>query len=42
MTGVSELIFNANADQIYSGTFGGTVHLWDLATRKEVGKLQGH
>ena len=42
MTGVSELAFSSTAEQIYSGTMGGTVHVWDLSTRKEVGKLQGH
>jgi WD40 repeat protein len=42
MTGVSELTFSANAEQIYSGTVGGTAHIWDLTTSKEVAKLQGH
>ena len=42
MTGISELIFNQNAEQIFSGTFGGTIHLWDLSTSKEITKLQGH
>jgi WD40 repeat protein len=39
---VSELAFSATAEQIFAGTFGGTVHIWDLATKKEVAKLQGH
>lgn len=38
-TAVSELIFNYNAEQIFSGTLGGTVHQWDLATKKELAKL---
>jgi hypothetical protein len=33
------LAFSSNAEQIYAGTFGGTVHLWDLATKREVAKL---
>ena len=39
---VSELCFSSNAEQIYAGTDGGTVHIWDLATKKELAKLQGH
>jgi hypothetical protein len=39
MTGVSELAFSASAEQIFSGTFGGTVHMWDLSTRKEIAKF---
>ena len=39
MTAVSELIFSSTAEQIFSGTFGGTVHMWDLTTKKEVAKL---
>ena len=42
MTGVSELAFSSTAEQIFAGTFGGTVHMWDLATKKEMAKLQGH
>lgn len=42
MTGVSELSFSSTAEQIYSGTVGGTVHMWDLETKKEIMKFQGH
>ena len=39
---MSELTFTANAEQIVSGTMGGTVHVWDLASKKESAKLVGH
>lgn len=39
---MSELAFSGNAEQIYAGTFAGTVHIWDLATKRELAKLQGH
>lgn len=39
---VSELSFSYNAEQIYAGTYGGTVHIWELNTKKEIAKLQGH
>ena len=42
MTGVSELTFDYAAEQIYSGTVGGTVHLWDLSKKAEIAKLLGH
>eukprot|EP00347_Sterkiella_histriomuscorum_P009360 403341515 len=41
-TGVSELQFSGTAEQIYAGTFGGTIHVWDLASKREIAKLQGH
>ena len=42
MTGVTELTFSSNAEQIFSGTVGGTVHMWDLETKKEMIKFLGH
>ena len=41
-TGVSELSFCARADYIFSGTVGGTVHMWDIAKRTDTVKLLGH
>jgi WD40 repeat protein len=41
-TGVSELSFCARADFIFSGTVGGTVHMWDIAKRTDTVKLLGH
>lgn len=39
---MSELAFSSSAEQIFAGTYGGTVHIWDLATKKELAKLVGH
>ncbi len=39
LTGVSELTFCPRAEYIFSGTQGGTVHMWDLAKRAEVAKF---
>ena len=36
------LSFSQNSDMIYSGSMGGTVHVWDLTTQKEIMKLKGH
>jgi WD40 repeat protein len=29
-------------NKLFSGTVGGTVHVWDLATASDVVKFQGH
>ncbi|MFS8160042.1 MAG: WD40 repeat domain-containing protein [Candidatus Roizmanbacteria bacterium] len=39
---VTTLAFSNHGDMIYSGSQGGTVHVWDLPTAKEVTKLKGH
>jgi WD40 repeat protein len=41
-TGVSELSFCSRADYIFSGTIGGTVHMWDIAKRSDTVKMLGH
>ncbi len=41
-TGVSELSFCSRADYIFSGTLGGTVHMWDIAKRSDTVKMLGH
>lgn len=41
-TGVSDLTFCPRAESIFSGTYGGTVHQWDLAKKTDVAKFLGH
>ena len=36
------LTFSSDALKLYSGTQGGTVHVWDLESEKELIKLKGH
>jgi len=36
------LLFDDQAQNLYSGTVGGTVHVWDLNQQKEVLKMKGH
>mmetsp|Transcript_19565 Transcript_19565/g.35873 ORF Transcript_19565/g.35873 Transcript_19565/m.35873 type:complete len:551 (+) Transcript_19565:1176-2828(+) len=39
---ITSCAFSSNEDEVYSGSFGGTVLVWDLNTRKAVASLKGH
>lgn len=39
---VTTVAFSANEDEVYSGSFGGTVLVWDLNTKKATSSLKGH
>ena len=36
------LQFSNDSNKLFSGTYGGTVHVWDLETSVDLVKLQGH
>jgi katanin p80 WD40 repeat-containing subunit B1 len=39
---ITTVAFSTNEDEVYSGSFGGTVLVWDLNTKKAVSSLKGH
>ena len=41
-TEASTLEFNEGATKLYTGTVGGTAHIWDLTKACEITKLRGH